>query len=72
MDEYQQLRTAAKRVSLIIKKSRCKIKTENNLCGYMLIDEKRRSCVHGSRWELTAGDMSRFCETRSGHGGPVR
>ena len=49
----------------IIKKSRRKIKTENNLCGYMLVDGKRRSCVHGSRWELTAGDMLRYCETES-------
>ena len=65
MDEYQKLRTAAKRVGFIIKKSRCKIKAATNLCGYILVDEKRRSCVDGSRWELTAGDMSRFCETES-------
>ena len=65
MDEYQQLRTAAKRVGLIIKKSRCKIKTENNLYGFMLVDETRRSYVHGSRWELTAADVLRYCETES-------
>ncbi len=65
MENYQQLRTAAKRVGLIIKKSRRKIKTENNLCGYMLVDEKRRSCVLGSRWELTAADVLRYCETES-------
>ncbi len=65
MENYQQLRTAAKRVGLIIKKSYRKIKTENNLCGYMLVDGKRRSCVQGSRWELTAGDVLRFCETES-------
>ena len=65
MDKYQQLRTEAKRVGLIIKKSRRKIKTENNLCGYMLVDGKRRSCVHGSRWELTAADVLRYCETES-------
>ena len=53
------------RVGLIIKKSRCKIKTANNLSGYMLVDEKRRSCVRGSRWELTAGDVLHFCETES-------
>ena len=65
MDEYQQLRTAAKRVGFIIKKSRRKTKTENNLCGFLLVDEKRRSCVHGSRWELTAADVLRYCETES-------
>ena len=65
MDEHQQLRTAAKRVGFIIKKSRCKIKTANNLSGYMLVDEKRRSCVHGSRWKLTAADVLRYCETES-------
>ena len=72
MDEHQQLRTAAKRVGLIIKKSCRKIKTANNLCGFMLVDETRRSCVHGSRWELTVADVLRYCETRSGHGEPVR
>lgn len=65
MENYQQLRTAAKRVGLIIKKSRRKIKTATNLCGFMLVDEKRRSCVHGSRWELTAADVLRYCETES-------
>ncbi len=65
MGEYQKLRTAAKRVGLIIKKSCCKIKTATNLCGYMLVDEKRRFCVHGSRWELTAADVLRYCETES-------
>ncbi len=65
MENYQQLRTAAKRVGLIIKKSCRKIKTENNLCGYMLVEEKRRSCVHGSRWELAAADVLRYCETES-------
>lgn len=65
MENYQQLRTAAKRVGLIIKKSRCKIKTATNLCGYMLLDEKRRFCVHGSLWELTAAEVLRYCETES-------
>jgi len=58
MSEYAQLRAAAKRVGLIIKKSRCKIKTANDLCGHMLLKEKRNACVHGSRRELTAAQVS--------------
>ena len=65
MENYQQLRTAEKRAGLIIKKSRCKIKAENNLYGFMLVDETRRSCVHGSRWELTVADVLRYSETES-------
>ena len=62
MNEYEQLRAAAKSVGLMVKKSRRKIKTANDLCGYMLLDEKRNACVHGSRWELTADDVLRICE----------
>jgi len=62
MNEYDELRTAAKRAGFLLRKSRRKTKTENNLCGYMLLDQIRRSCVYGSRWELAAEDVLNICK----------
>ena len=61
MNEYDQLRTAAKRAGFLLRKSRQKTKTANNLCGYMLLDQTRRSCAYGSRWELAADEVLKIC-----------
>ena len=55
-------RRAARRVGLVARKSRRRIKTADNLGGYMLLHAMRNYCIRGSRCELSAGDVIEFCE----------
>jgi hypothetical protein len=58
----QRARRAAKRVGLIAHKSRWRRDSIDNHGGFMLIEPYRNSVVHGSRYELTAEDVIRFCK----------
>ena len=53
-------RPAARRVGLIARKSRRRVKTSDNLGGYMLLHAMRNYCVRGSRLELSAGEVIEF------------
>ncbi len=58
-------RRAAKRAGLLARKSRFRINTADNLCGYMLIDPVRNACVRGSRFELSAEEVIKFCKEKA-------
>jgi hypothetical protein len=54
-------RRAAKRVGLVVRKSR-QAEGIDNLGGFMLVDAELGGCVQGSRFDMTPEDVIDYCK----------
>ena len=57
-------RRAAKKVSLLAKKSRWRVGTVDNLGGFMLMNPYTNGIVGGSHFDLSADVVIDFCRER--------
>jgi hypothetical protein len=56
-----QARRAAERVGLLARRSRWRANTADNLGGFMVLDPKHNTVVHGARFDLTAQQVIDLC-----------
>ena len=54
-------RRAAKRVGLLVRKSRQRVGTNDNHGGFCLVDPFRNAIAAGERFDLTAADVVTWC-----------
>ena len=59
-----RVRSAAKRVGLMARKSRWRRDSIDNFGDYQLIDPRYNCVVDGARFDLTAADVLAFCSER--------
>lgn len=54
-------RRAARRVGLVAHKSRWRHDSVDNYGGFMLVDAYSNAVVHGTRYDLSADDVIKYC-----------
>ena len=57
-------RRAARRVGLVVRKSRWHVGTIENRGGFMLLDPYRNVVIDGERFDLDAAAVIEFCNRR--------
>jgi hypothetical protein len=60
----QRARRAARRIGLLARKSRWRAHTVDNRGGFMLVNPRTSYPVKGLRFDLSAEDVIRFCDSR--------